>query len=163
MKQKYKLRHRFTALLMAFMLCLSCFAAPSAFAMESSSSEPASMSEANSAVESQSTPESAASVPETDSEALNTTQDETTSDIPTDESEVELSAEAQAFISAVDALDRESILAAVNSWALASQAWQKDKENPDLIAVLDDATVVSDEAAAPVTAAEDLYLPLSEE
>lgn len=163
MKQKYKLRHRFTALLMAFMLCLSCFAAPSAFAMESSSSEPASMSEANSAVESQSTPESAASVPETDSEALNTTQDETTSDIPTDESEVELSAEAQAFISAVDALDRESILAAVNSWALASQAWQKDKENPDLIAALDEATVVSDEAAAPVTAAEDLYLSLSEE
>lgn len=163
MKQKYKLRHRFTALLMAFMLCLSCFAAPTAFAMESSSSEPASMSEANSAVESQSTPESAASVPETDSEALNTTQDETTSDIPTDESEVELSAEAQAFISAVDALDRESILAAVNSWALASQAWQKDKENPDLIAALDEATVVSDEAAAPVTAAEDLYLSLSEE
>lgn len=163
MKQKYKLRHRFTALLMAFMLCLSCFAAPSAFAMESSSSEPASMSEANSAVESQSTPESAASVPETDSEALNTTQDETTSDIPTDESEVELSAEVQAFISAVDALDRESILAAVNSWALASQAWQKDKENPDLIAALDEATVVSDEAAAPVTAAEDLYLSLSEE
>lgn len=163
MKQKYKLRHRFTALLMAFMLCLSCFAAPSAFAMESSSSEPASMSEANSAVESQFTPESAASVPETDSEALNTTQDETTSDIPTDESEVKLSAEAQAFISAVDALDRESILAAVNSWALASQAWQKDKENPDLIAALDEATVVSDEAAAPVTAAEDLYLSLSEE
>ena len=163
MKQKYKLRHRFTALLLAFMLCLSCFAAPPAFALESSASEPASTSEANSAVESQSTPESAASVPETDSEALNTTQDETTSDIPTDESEVELSAEAQAFISAVDALDRESILAAVNSWALASQAWQKDKENPDLIAALDEATVVSDEAAAPVTAAEDLYLSLSEE
>lgn len=163
MKQKYKMRHRFTALLMAFMLCLSCFAAPSAFAMESSSSEPASMSEANSAVESQTTPESATSVPETDSEALNTTQDETTSDIPTDESEVELSAEAQAFISAVDALDRDSILAAVTSWALASQAWQKDKENPDLIAALDEATVVSDEAAAPVTAAEDLYLSLSEE
>ena len=82
MKQKYKLRHRFTALLLAFMLCLSCFAAPPAFALESSASEPASTSEANSAVESQSTPESAASVPETDSEALNTTQDETTSDIP---------------------------------------------------------------------------------
>lgn len=67
MKQKYKLRHRFTALLLAFMLCLSCFAAPPAFALESSASEPASTSEANSAVESQSTPESAASVPETDS------------------------------------------------------------------------------------------------
>ena len=63
MKQKYKMRHRFTALLMAFMLCLSCFAAPSAFAMESSASASASTSEASSAVESQSTPESADSWP----------------------------------------------------------------------------------------------------
>ena len=162
MKQKYKMRHRFTALLMVFMLCLSCFAPP-ASALESSASASASTSEASSAVESQSTPESAESISESDSEPADTAQDESTSDIPTDESEVELSAEAQAFISAVDALDRESILAAVNSWALASQAWQKDKENPDLIAALDEATVVSDEAAAPVTAAEDLYLSLSEE
>lgn len=162
MKQKYKMRHRFTALLMVFMLCLSCFAPP-AFALESSASASASTSEASSAVESQSTPESAESISESDSEPADTAQDESTSDIPTDESEVELSAEAQAFISAVNVLDRESILSAVNSWALASQAWQKDKENPDLIAALDEATVVSDEAAAPVTAAEDLYLSLSEE
>lgn len=162
MKQKYKMRHRFTALLMAFMLCLSCFAPP-AFALESSASASASTCEESSVMESQSTPESAASVPETDSEALNTTQDESTSDISADESEAKLSAEAQAFISAVDALDRESILAAVTSWALASQAWQKDKDNLDLIAALDEATVVSDEAAAPVTAAEDLYLSLTEE
>lgn len=162
MKQKYKMRHRFTALLMAFMLCLSCFAPP-AFALESSASASASTCEESSVMESQSTPESAASVPETDSEALNTTQDESTSDISADESEAKLSAEAQAFISAVDALDRESILAAVTSWALASQAWQKDKDNLDLIAALDEATVVSDEAAAQVTAAEDLYLSLTEE
>lgn len=77
MKQKYKMRHRFTALLMAFMLCLSCFAPP-AFALESSASASASTCEESSVMESQSTPESAASVPETDSEALNTTQDEST-------------------------------------------------------------------------------------
>lgn len=162
MKQKYKMRHRFTALLMAFMLCLSCFAPP-AFALESSASTSASTSEESSVMEAQSTPESAESISESDSEPADTAQDESTSDVPADEREAELSAEAQAFISAVNALDRESILSAVNSWALASQAWQKDKENPDLIAALDEATVVSDEAAAPVTAAEDLYLSLSEE
>lgn len=162
MKQKYKMRHRFTALLMAFMLCLSCFAPP-AFALESSASAPAATSEASSAVESQSTPESAESISETDSESADTAQNESTSDVPADEREAELSAEAQAFISAVNALDRESILSAVNSWALASQAWQADKENPDLIAALDEATALSDEASAPVTAAEDLYLSLSEE
>ena len=71
MKQKYKLRHRFTALLMAFMLCLSCFAPP-AFALESNASEPAPTSEANSAVpevEVSSTPESAEPVPEAGSES----------------------------------------------------------------------------------------------
>ena len=162
MKQKYKMRHRFTALLMSFMLCLSCFAPP-AFALESSVSASASTNEASSAVESQSTPESAESISESDSEPVDTTQDESTSEDSVDESDIELSAEAQAFISAVDALDRESILAAINNWALASQAWQQDKENPNLIAALDEATVVSDEASAPVTAAEDLYLSLSEE
>lgn len=162
MKQKYKMRHRFTALLMAFMLCLSCFAPP-AFALESSASASASTSEESSVMEAQSTPESAESTPETDSEFTDTDVDETASENSDVEKDAELSAEAQSFISAVDALDRESILAAVNSWALASQVWQKDKENPDLIAALDEATVVSDEAAAPVTAAEDLYLSLTEE
>lgn len=114
-------------------------------------------------MESQSTPESAESTPETDNEFADTDVDETASENSDVEKDAELSAEAQSFISAVDALDRESILAAVNSWALASKAWQADKENPDLIAALDEATVVSDEASAPVTAAEDLYLSLSEE
>lgn len=128
MKQKYKVRHRFTALLMAFMLCLSCFAPP-VFALESSASTSASTSEESSVMEAQSTPESAESSPETESESTDTAQDESTSEGSVDESDIELSDEAQAFISAVDALDRESILAAVNSWALASQAWRKDNRN----------------------------------
>ena len=156
MKQKYKLRHRFTALLLAFMLCLS--AAPPAFALESSASEPASTSEANSAVpevEVPSTPESAESVPEAESEPSGNAE------VPGQEAG--LSAEAQAFIDAVDALDREQILAVVNAWGLASQAWQANKEDPELTAALDEATAASDEAAAAVYAAEDLYFSIPDE
>lgn len=56
--------------------------------------------------------------------------DKEISDI-TAENDAELSAEAQVFITAVEALNREQIVAAVNAWALASQAWQADPENPD--------------------------------
>ena len=163
MKTKYKMKHRLIAMLMAGMLCFSCFAAPPAFATESNPLESSSTSEVSSAVESQSTPESAESAPETDSESTDAAGDESASENSAAEKDAELSAEAQSFISAVDALDRESILAAVNSWALASQAWQQDKENPDLITALDDAITRSDEAAAPVYAADDLYLALTDE
>lgn len=163
MKTKSKLLRRFSALMLAFMLCLSCIAAPNAFALESSASEPAATSETSSAVESQASSKSAESEPVTDSVPGDTAEDEAENEGTVEEKEAELSAEAQSFISAVDALDRESILAAVNSWALASHAWQADKENPDLIAALDEATVLSDEASAPVTAAEDNYLSLAEE
>ena len=161
MKQKYKMRHRFTALLMAFMICLSCLLRH--FCAGEQLLGVCLDERGNSAVESQSTPESAESIPATDSESADSAGDESASKNSADENETELSAEAQAFISAVDALDRESILETVNSWAQASQAWQADKENADLIAALDEATVASDEASAPVTAAEDLYLSLSEE
>lgn len=157
MKQKYKMRHRFTALLMAFMLCLSCFAPP-AFALESSASEPAPTSEANSAVpevEVSSTPESAEPVPEAGSESSDTAGELG--------EESELSAEAQAFIDAVDALDRGQILTTVNAWGLASQAWQASKEDPGLTEALEEATAASDEAAAAVYAAEDLYFSISDE
>ena len=43
-----------------------------------------------------------------------------------------LGPEAQAFIDAVNALDRESILAAVRQWAIASAAWQADPDNAEL-------------------------------
>ena len=163
MKTKSKLLRRFSALMLAFMLCLSCTAAPTAFALESSASEPAATSEADPVVESQASSKSAEPEPVTDSVPGDTAEDEAENEGTIEEKEAELSAEAQSFISAVDALDRESILAAVNSWALASHAWQADKENADLIAALDEATVLSDEASAPVTAAEDIYLSLAEE
>lgn len=76
---------------------------------------------------------------------------------------LEQSSQAQMFVDAVAALDRDAILAAVNAWALASQAWQADPENPDLKAALDAAIVESDEAAAPVYAADEIYTALSDE
>lgn len=81
----------------------------------------------------------------------------------TPESGVMLSEQAQHFIDAVNALDRESILSHVNAWALASQAWQAEKNDPDLIASLEAATEASDAAAAPVYEAEDLYNALTDE
>ena len=77
--------------------------------------------------------------------------------------EATLSEAAQAFVAAVAALDRESILTAINDWAVAQQAWLADKENADLTAALDAATIASDDAAAPVYAAEDLYTGLTDD
>lgn len=77
--------------------------------------------------------------------------------------ETALSEAAQAFVDAVAALDREGILTAINAWGLASQAWQADQSNAELTAALETATEASDAAAAPVYAAEDLYMALSDE
>ena len=77
--------------------------------------------------------------------------------------ETALGPEAQAFIDAVNALDRESILAAVRQWATASTAWQADPDNADLEAALNEAIAASDAASAPVYAAEDLYYAIPEE
>lgn len=77
--------------------------------------------------------------------------------------ETALGPEAQAFIDAVNALDRESILASVRQWATASTAWQADPDNADLEAALNEAIAASDAASAPVYAAEDLYYAIPEE
>ena len=77
--------------------------------------------------------------------------------------ETALSPGARAFVDAVNALDRESILAAVRQWSTASAAWQADPDNAELEAALNEAITTSDEAAAPVYAAEDLYYAIPEE
>ena len=77
--------------------------------------------------------------------------------------ETALSPEAQVFVDAVNALDRESILAAVRQWAIASAAWQADSDNAELEAALNEAIEASDAASAPVYAAEDLYYAIQEE
>ena len=86
-----------------------------------------------------------------------------TSSLPSATAETALSEAAQAFVDAVAALDSEGILTAINDWGLASQAWQADQSNAELTAALETATEASDAAAAPVYAAEDLYLALSDE
>ena len=86
-----------------------------------------------------------------------------TSSLASATAETALSEAAQAFVDAVAALDREGILTAINAWGLASQAWQADQSNAELTAALETATEASDAAAAPVYAAEDLYMALSDE
>ena len=105
------------------------------------------------------TPESSASEssPEISSDPIDTSL------LTSATAETSLSEAAQAFVDAVAALDREEILSAINAWGLASQAWQADKSNAELTAALDAATEASDVVAAPVYAAEDLYLALSDE
>ena len=77
--------------------------------------------------------------------------------------ETALSPGAQTFVDAVNALDRELILAAVRQWGTASAAWQADPDNADLEAVLNEAVAASDAASAPLYAAEDLYYAIPEE
>lgn len=102
------------------------------------------------------TPENAASDDGTEKSSDTSSPTSTTA-------ETALSEAAQAFVDAVAALDREGILTAINAWGLASQAWQADQSNAELTAALETATEASDAAAAPVYAAEDLYMALSDE
>ena len=130
---KHKPMRRILAGLLAGMLCLS-MTPGAAFAEDAIGADP----QAPEAVTAAATPETA--TPET-----------------------ALSPEAQAFVDAVNALDRESILAAVRQWAIASAAWQANQDNAELEAALNEAIAASDEAAAPVYAAEDLYYAIPEE
>ena len=74
-----------------------------------------------------------------------------------------LSEQAQAFVDAVKALDRDSMVAASNDWGLAHQAWMADLDNAVLESKLNEAIAVQEEACAPLYAAEDLYNQIPEE
>ena len=130
---KHKPMRRILAGLLAGMLCLS-MTPGAAFAEDATGADP----RAPEVVTAAATPETA--TPET-----------------------ALSPEAQAFVDTVNALDRQSILAAVRQWAIASAAWQAYPDNAELEAALNEAIAASDEAAAPVYAAEDLYYAIPEE
>lgn len=73
-----------------------------------------------------------------------------------------LSEQAQAFVEAVAALDRDSMVAASNDWGLAHQAWMADLDNAVLESKLNEAIAVQEEACAPLFAAEDLYNQIPE-
>lgn len=74
-----------------------------------------------------------------------------------------LSEQAQAFVEAVAALDRDGMVAASNDWGLAHQAWMADLDNAVLESKLNEAIAVQEEACAPLYAAEDLYNQIPEE
>lgn len=74
-----------------------------------------------------------------------------------------LSEQAQAFVEAVAALDRDSMVVASNDWGLAHQAWMADLDNAVLESKLNEAIAVQEEACAPLYAAEDLYNQIPEE
>lgn len=73
-----------------------------------------------------------------------------------------LSEQAQAFVEAVAALDRDGMVAASNDWGLAHQAWMADLDNAVLESKLNEAIAVQEEACAPLYAAEDLYNQIPE-
>lgn len=68
-----------------------------------------------------------------------------------------LSQQAQAFVDAVAALDRNAMIDASNAWGLAHQAWMADLDNAVLESKLNEAIAAQEEACAPLYEAEDLY------
>lgn len=73
-----------------------------------------------------------------------------------------LSEQAQAFVEAVAALDRGSMVAASNDWGLAHQAWMADLDNAVLESKLNEAIAAQEEACAPLYEAENLYNQIPE-
>ena len=88
---------------------------------------------------------------------------ETTAETAETADTASLSEQAQAFVDAVKALDRDSMVAASNDWGLAHQAWMADLDNAVLESKLNEAIAVQEEACAPLYEAEDLYNQISEE
>ena len=91
-------------------------------------------------------------------------QETTTATSETAETAAEgaLSEQAQAFVDAVAAMDRDSMVAASNAWGLAHQAWMADLDNAVLESKLNDAIAAQEEACAPLYEAEDLYNQIPE-
>ena len=125
---------RMASVFLAVLLCMSCLCSPMAFA--------------------------AGSGPLADNEPGQTDMTDQSLESETDTGR---SAAAQAFIDAVAALDRDAILSAANTWGLTHRAWEQDQCNEALKAALDEAVTASDEAAAALYAAEDLFYELSED
>lgn len=87
---------------------------------------------------------------------------ETTAETAETADTASLGKQAQAFVEAVAALDRDSMVAASNDWGLAHQAWMADLDNAVLESKLNEAIAVQEAACAPLYAAEDLYNQIPE-
>lgn len=165
---KGKTMRRMVSALLAVLLCMSCVCSPMAFAAEENGEIPQTVGFAD---ENPTNVESGTEdAPETDGEKQETPHDDSVftdapQEVPLDESEGKnnVSEAAQAFIGAVAAIDRDAILSTANAWGLAHQAWMQNQEDPALKAALDEAVAASDEAAAELYAAEDLFYAIPED
>lgn len=146
--KKGKTLRRMVSALLAVLLCMSCLCSPMVLAAE-----------ANSPTGLENPPSTEGTLTEEPAEK------DGAADEPGEEDEPESapSEAAQAFIAAVDGIDRETVLIAANVWGLAHLAWVEDQENPELTAALDEATAASDEAAAQLYIAEDLFYEIPED
>ena len=80
-----------------------------------------------------------------------------------EESTSNLSAEAQAFVDAVNALNSDEIILVANNWGLANKAWLENVDNSELTQALDEATAKLDEVQNLFVQCEDLYSAISED
>ena len=176
--KKTKTSRRILSALLTVLLCLSCVGSPAAFAAgaDGEITESVEFLDENptdvesGAEDAQKTDGEKQENPHSDSISADAPQEEPPAESVREEgdnpgkSEVEanFSEAAQSFLFAVAAIDRDAILSAANAWGLAHLAWMQDQDDPDLTAALDAATAASDEAAAVLYAAEDLFYMISE-
>ena len=80
-----------------------------------------------------------------------------------EESTSNLSAEAQAFVDAVNALNSDEIILVANNWGLANKAWLEDVDNSELTQALDEATAKLDVVQNQIVQCEDLYFAIPED
>lgn len=168
--KKRKMMRRGVSMLLAALLCMSCLGGPVVFAADPEPFTPAASSapqEPDETKEEPGTPaegDAGESGPSgTPEEGNDSQQGEPETPVGDEPDAAALSEAAQAFVAAVNDLDREKILSASNAWGLAHKAWLENQEDADLTAALDTAAAASDEAAASLYGAEDLYYTIPED
>ena len=168
--KKGKTMRRMLAALLAMVLCISCIGGPVALAAEGvPNAEPSATPQTVDAEQSaegelEETPAPEGEADKENPEATPVPEGEADKENPeaTPAPEAAYSGAAQAFVDAVAVLDRDTILSTANTWGLAHKAWLEDQGDHNLQAALDAATAASDEAAAALYAAEDLYYTIPE-
>lgn len=177
--KKRNMTCRLLSALLAMLLCMSCVCSPIAFAAgeDGESQQTVGFTDENTTIAESNADEAAKTDEENPQEPHG---DGVSADVPQEEQPAESVREeggnpgkseveanfgevSQAFVDAVSAIDRDAVLRTANAWGLAHRDWMQNQDDPDLTAALDEATAASDEAAAPLYAAEDLFYAISED